>query len=615
MHCTKLSTNVLFGLLSILLVFFLFFSAAPQHATPPTSNHQDLTTPVITTNETTQITNTSATLTGYLLDDGGGPCSVWFEWDDYPLDSECAGLIATGTVCKDNRSIFWKNRHYPMNNQKPYFYQGDNYSYIGIGHDDGICRMGINEKGLAIGNFDIYGYIDLEKRWYHSDYATGSEDGDMHSVLGNFSTVRDAAYYLARHGTHASQLGIISAEQGVGAIVTIDSGGWTNITWVNNTWAALGNAIYCNGNADSKMLRVKEKVNDIIDNHTSSTNDSLIAWQDVVQRLAKDIDSGVGVQSEPLGYNGTYYASGINPSTARAAMVAVSGNESYNGTLNLMWVAFGQTTHLSLFVPLGASYVNTSDDIPQEFTQGNGLETYTDVKQSYAQAAPDQYYRSRVHDIFNYTMKCEKMTFDEYGTLLQTIMTCADTPEAKERLEQYADNAMHTALRAYEKNLTSYATHTPVLYASNGHHAVFVRLTNLLPGTVYYYKAFASNGFCTANGTQKSFMTRPNPPTDLVISLSPLKRVHLSWVKGDGAQWTIIERSCVSSKTSGARVRFYNGTGTSFTDTTVKPGNVYYYQLWSYTAAEGKQQYSKQFAADYVVISPTNDYNFFPEIV
>jgi hypothetical protein len=73
-------------------------------------------------------------------------------------------------------------------------------------------------------------------------------------------------------------------------------------------------------------------------------------------------------------------------------MVAVSGNESYNGALNLMWVAFGQTTHLSLFVPLGASYVNTSDDIPQEFTQGNGLETYTDVKQSYAQAAPDQYY-------------------------------------------------------------------------------------------------------------------------------------------------------------------------------------------------------------------------------
>jgi hypothetical protein len=212
-------------------------------------------------------------------------------------------------------------------------------------------------------------------------------------------------------------------------------------------------------------------------------------------------------------------------------------------------------------------------------------------------------------------MKCENMTFDEYDTLLQTIMTCADTPEAKKRLEQYADNAMHTALRAYEKNLTTYATSTHVVYASNGHYAVFVRLTNLLPGTVYYYKAFASNGFCTANGTQKSFMTSPNPPTHLEIFSFPCNKVHLSWVKGDGAQWTIIERSCVSSKTSGARVRFYNGTGTSFTDTTVKPGNVYYYQLWSYAAAEGKQQYSKQFAAGYVDIPPIHDYNFFPEIV
>ncbi len=70
---------------------------------------------------------------------------------------ECMGTIATGTVCKDGRSILQKNRHYYYDNVKPYFYQGTNYSFFGIGDygTTGQCRMGQNEKGLAINNMDV----------------------------------------------------------------------------------------------------------------------------------------------------------------------------------------------------------------------------------------------------------------------------------------------------------------------------------------------------------------------------------------------------------------------------------------------------------------------------
>ncbi|GAI24934.1 unnamed protein product, partial [marine sediment metagenome] len=120
--------------------------------------HFNSSMPTVQTDNATDITNTSATLWGNLTDTGGENCSVWFEWDQYELE-ECMGTIATGVVCKDGRSIVHKNRHYYVSNQKPYFYQGVNYSYFGTGHVEGMCRMGQNEKGLAMVNMDIGGTI------------------------------------------------------------------------------------------------------------------------------------------------------------------------------------------------------------------------------------------------------------------------------------------------------------------------------------------------------------------------------------------------------------------------------------------------------------------------
>jgi len=110
--------------------------------------------PIVQTINTSDITNTSATLWGDLIDNGGEDCSVWFEWDEVTELLECMGTIATGSVCKDNRSILHKARHYKKDNQRPRFFQGNNYSYFGVGNDNAptMCRMGQNEKGLAMAN-------------------------------------------------------------------------------------------------------------------------------------------------------------------------------------------------------------------------------------------------------------------------------------------------------------------------------------------------------------------------------------------------------------------------------------------------------------------------------
>ena len=45
---------------------------------PPPEDHFDI--PTVVTNSTTEIAQTNVTLNGYLLDDAGGSCTVWFEW-------------------------------------------------------------------------------------------------------------------------------------------------------------------------------------------------------------------------------------------------------------------------------------------------------------------------------------------------------------------------------------------------------------------------------------------------------------------------------------------------------------------------------------------------------
>ena len=141
-----------------------------------------------------------------------------------------------------------KNRHYNYNNQKPRFFQGNNYSYFGVGNYDSpnMCRMGQNEKGLAMGTTDVFSShrIDSDKIGYTSDRSSPGEDYDFHHCLGSYSKVKDAALWLARHSRYHGNYFIISSEPGVGAAV----------------FAGIGAVLYSNGNKKEGRV-VPQRVN------------------------------------------------------------------------------------------------------------------------------------------------------------------------------------------------------------------------------------------------------------------------------------------------------------------------------------------------------------------
>jgi hypothetical protein len=371
-------------------------------------------------------------------------------------DEECSGFVATGSVVKDGRSIFLKNRHMPSDNQKPNYFSGSTYDYWGVG-TAGQCRMGMNEKGLFVGNLDVSSTISEGNR----DFLSGEdydEDNAMKYVLGNFETVTKAAIWLAQHQAHDGQAIIISSELGIGAIVCKGTDAWANISYINNTYTGLGNGFYCEGFNDGKVQRMNYFARRVLEGYGRDPHSpNKLSFWDVTQ-WAKDINASDAShpwwsEPKPGTYTGTYaHSSGIATGSSRSATVAYCGNDSYDGALNIVWLGIGRTTHCTIFLPIGCSYVDEAGDLNTNWTAGNGIDQYTSVK--YAYAYDSAWNRQKMHQFYNYTRSLENMTFEDYDNLMATIMTSANKVEASERIRTYANVTMDKALQGWIDNTT-----------------------------------------------------------------------------------------------------------------------------------------------------------------
>jgi len=145
---------------------------------------------------------------------------------------------------------------------------------------------------------------------------------------------------------------------------------------------------------------------------------------------------------------------------------------------------------------------------------------------------------------------------------------------------------------------TSYGNWVLVDPSANTGEEFSYPLISIYPGTVYHYRATASNSNGTVYGADKMFLTKPYEPTSLTATSDSEDSISLSWTKGNGADKTVIVRktgSYPTSITDGTVV--YNDTGTSYTDTGLSAGTDYYYRAWSYVEDSGLHQYSDGYAS------------------
>jgi len=109
-----------------------------------------------------------------------------------------------------------------------------------------------------------------------------------------------------------------------------------------------------------------------------------------------------------------------------------------------------------------------------------------------------------------------------------------------------------------------------------------VNLTDLQAGQIYHYRAIANNTLNESYGEDVAFLTRPNE-TRNPAATEGIYTINITWIKGDGANNTYIERNTASSWDRGDGTLVYNDTGTFYNDSGLSPDILYYYQLWSFT--------------------------------
>ncbi len=351
-----------------------------------------------------------------------------YENEEVLTGNNCAGILASGTVVKDGRSIFWKQRHSSASGDEPRYYPvGYNNTgtvesprgLVSSATYDLVMNQGTswgqNSQGLSIGNFAQNGQLNN----YHVIQNPDTRISYSYCILdalASCSTVEEAAWYIAKHGS-SSVYGIISSQTGVAAAVSCDYlsgvGYIGHVYWVNNTWAVLNNDYWLadGDTGDSgKRATVTSIIENIIDNG-GINGDHKIDWREIIQVGACNVrgnEQGTGTftlgSSELCKYNGP------------SSVIAVAGDPTFDGVASVQFMAFGKCNGLfSPVLPLSVSNLDHYTDIPSFWWSGVGMFDDSEVKRAYASTGGTGTYDcERTREVWEWKHSAESWCLDAY---------------------------------------------------------------------------------------------------------------------------------------------------------------------------------------------------------
>jgi hypothetical protein len=183
------------------------------------------------------------------------------------------------------------------------------------------------------------------------------------------------------------------------------------------------------------------------------------------------------------------------------------------------------------------------------------------------------------------TLESRNYTSDFFANLNVLTNENTNVGETTATLNGYLDDSNDSATTVRFQYGTTYAfgTNTTNQTIPVG-TSFYNNITGLNPGKVYYYRAYANNSYSLKDwGDNKTFLTKPNPPTYVTITFPNSTYITLNWTKGTGANNTIVLEKTTgipTSVTDGTII--YNGTGT-YTTQPINIGQSIYYAAWSYS--------------------------------
>jgi hypothetical protein len=323
----------------------------------------------------------------------------------------CSSVIVTGNATKDGHAILMKNRDLADEPRNIPIYipaTPSTYAFVGVNTN----AMGINEKGLAVMNtympalagFEpIEGNLLLNQRileYYESVSDVARALNNSHSSIG--------PVYRAYLGSVATCIGVID-RFGSGAFFEV-SDTKAYVQYIVDGYDTRANhprifPIVSSGPSgrDQYLLDALDEV---------YNKNGYISPKHVMQNVSRYIH-----HKELGSANFSIDGEACNPTTV-ATMVAVSGDERYDGILNCMWTACGSNPIVGVFVP---SMV-CAEVIPESIED---LWVRTHDKYASARARPitskGLLYPERVREVQKYAFFAEDYTVSEYERLMSSV--------------------------------------------------------------------------------------------------------------------------------------------------------------------------------------------------
>ncbi len=364
--------------------------------------------------------------------------------DSDELEIECSSVIVTGSAAKDGRAILLKNRDWPSDRaHRPIYYPATPSTYAVVAINQ--FTMGINEVGLAVMNTAMpslepdpaYGNLPLNQKILEtceSVEEVARRLNDSRDVLG--------PTYRSSLGTVATCVGVVD-RFGAGAFFEI-SNTQAYAEFVVDGYSTRANTPRIYGGISAPPGGRDRYLLDALDAVFSEKG--VVSWLDVMQRVSRYVRNKE---------SGTSYFSidgeACNMNTV-ASMVAVSGDERYDGKLNCMWAACGPNPLAGVFMP---SMVHIGE--PPPVLSSLWCETGDKWLSCYATEPSetvllDPYRVREVQDVAFFT---ENYTCSEYDHLMSTIQDGLDNTQLGVVLSEYIQRVVPYAAEVYvDENTT-----------------------------------------------------------------------------------------------------------------------------------------------------------------
>ncbi len=443
---------------------------------------------------------------------------------------------------------------------------------------------------------------------YNNNITTGSETINISfgktdagatptsaSTTNGVATINNMTMTVAQSGQSITFTGVPSGKTGTSNSFDVNAGSLHHFTF--NTIAN-----QTAGVAFSITITAKDQYNNTVTSYTGSNTLSDSSGT-ISPTSTGAFSSGVWTDNVTI----TQAQANIQITTTGATKSGVS-NPFDNNPANLHHFTFNAITDQTAPIPFSIT-ITAKDEFGNTVTAYTGTNTLTDTTGTISPTVTDNFTagvwidnvtitkaqagvtitttggtKEGTSNSFNVTANLPSVTTDNATNVEETTATLNGTLTN--------DGGEACEVRFQYGKTESYSDNTSWQAGKVTGNSFSENITGLDKGTLYHFRAQAKNTAGTANGQDKTLLTKPDPPTGFTATPGNTQ-VSLSWTKGGGANRTMIIRKVggyPANRSDGTQVYF--DTGTSYTDTGLTNGTTYYYSAWSEVTADSLQQFS-----------------------